>query len=686
MKKNWLILGILCMLLPLQFLGQTAQLKTNFRQFYNLEAIDTLEVKSLLQSLSNDGSWADIDYTMTRRSNWMPINHLKRLKMLAIAYNKTSGKYYQDNAVSDAILNGLNYWCNHKFRSENWWQQQIGIPQNLGSILLLGKTFIPEQTMQKALKLMDASEIGKTGQNKIWLSGNVFMRELLRDHEADYITAASTIRQILVQSKGDEEGLQPDFSFHQHGPQPQFGNYGLHFAEDMVMWMFIFNGTTLSFPDYKVDLMRNFIFKGQQKVVYHGKYDILASGRQLFPEYVDGKIYRGAKTKYATFDKVKNQFNAFDTHINPDQAAEGYTHFQNSDYSVYRTAQFFSPVRMSSTRIIGAEAGNGENLQAYYLGDGTNLIYRRGDEYYEIYPVWDWKKLPGTTVVQDTVKLPVLGWEGYRNNSDFSGGLAVENMGITAFKYRRDGVAANKSYVFRNNTVYALGSGITSARTDEVVTSINQSRLHGQVIVDSTEKGVTKIWHDSIAYLSLDHKVLHYTQGQVLGSWHKILSWMPDTEVKDSIFYAGITHGAEPKSDHYAYVSMVDVSASDMAQTQIKDLARIVMQTDAAHVLAFNNGELITISAFEPCTISLDATQDLVFNTACLATFSKQNKGWLVHISDPTQTLTEVVFTISGAYTSSSQSTSIKKSKTTVRVTLPQGMEIGTTVGFSLEK
>ncbi len=30
----------------------------------------------------------------------------------------------------------------------------------------------------------------------------------------------------------------------------------------------------------------------------------------------------------------------------------------------------------------------------------SNFISRTGKEFYDIYPVWDWQKIPGTTVVQ----------------------------------------------------------------------------------------------------------------------------------------------------------------------------------------------------------------------------------------------------------------------------------------------
>jgi chondroitin AC lyase len=34
-----------------------------------------------------------------------------------------------------------------------------------------------------------------------------------------------------------KEGIQPGFSFHQHGPQQQFGNYGLSFLNASSFWL-----------------------------------------------------------------------------------------------------------------------------------------------------------------------------------------------------------------------------------------------------------------------------------------------------------------------------------------------------------------------------------------------------------------------------------------------------------------
>lgn len=78
---------------------------------------------------------------------------------------------------------------------------------------------------------MEQSQFGMTGQNKVWLAGNVLIRGLLLN-DAELIKEAreNICSEIVL---GQKEGIQPDWSFHQHGPQQQFGNYGLSFLCNM---------------------------------------------------------------------------------------------------------------------------------------------------------------------------------------------------------------------------------------------------------------------------------------------------------------------------------------------------------------------------------------------------------------------------------------------------------------------
>lgn len=62
---------------------------------------------------------------------------------------------------------------------------------------------------------------------------------------------------------------------------------------------------------------------------------------------------------------------------------------------------YFASVRMYSTRNHSVEVPyNEEGLRNHFLADGSNFLTRTGNEYNEIMPVYDWRKIPGTTVVQ----------------------------------------------------------------------------------------------------------------------------------------------------------------------------------------------------------------------------------------------------------------------------------------------
>ncbi|EOR94162.1 hypothetical protein ADIARSV_2657 [Arcticibacter svalbardensis MN12-7] len=52
---------------------------------------------------------------------------------------------------------------------------------------------------------------------------------------------------------------------------------------------------------------------------------------------------------------------------------------------------------MCSSRTRGTESLNNENLLPNWLPFGATAIIRTGDEYYNIFGVWDWTKIPGVT-------------------------------------------------------------------------------------------------------------------------------------------------------------------------------------------------------------------------------------------------------------------------------------------------
>ena len=59
-----------------------------------------------------------------------------------------------------------------------------------------------------------------------------------------------------------DEGIQRDFSFHQHGPQLYNGGYGLTFMIDMCNYATVLAGTRYAFAHDKLSLLADHLFEG----------------------------------------------------------------------------------------------------------------------------------------------------------------------------------------------------------------------------------------------------------------------------------------------------------------------------------------------------------------------------------------------------------------------------------------
>ena len=134
----------------------------------------------------------------------------------------------------------------------------------------------------------------------------------------------------------------------------------------------------------------------------------------------------------------------------------GHKHFDDSDYTVHRSKDWMGTVKMSSNRVIGTELVNEDNLKGYYLGDGATYFYVRGDEYLDVFPFWDWRKIPGVTSYEDVAPIPMAKGMKTNNKTSLVGGLSDGQRGMTVMELNRDGLKAYKSYLFADDFVVCL--------------------------------------------------------------------------------------------------------------------------------------------------------------------------------------------------------------------------------------
>jgi len=551
-------------------------------------------------------------------------------------------------------MRAFDHWLTKDYLNPNWWQNEIGIPKPIAEFLLLMGDEVDPKRREAALRIIRRAKIGMTGQNRIWLSGVVLLRSMLQNDPALARTARDTIMAEIQVSTG--EGLQADSSFHQHGPQLQFGNYGLGFAIDTVKWTKALRGTSLATPPEKVALLRNFLLFGQGSVIWRGSMDVNACGRQLFPDAQEGKAgtlgvllenMAVADPEYAKdYRTVAKRCQADQTTTDAENRF-----FPRSDYMVHRDPGYFASVRFCSKRVIGAESGNGENLQGYHLGDGALYVYRSGNEYQNIFPVWNWRKIPGITARQSSGDLPRLKWEGYRLDTDFAGGVSDGRVGAAALDFDRDGVKARKAWFFFPERIVCLGAGISAKGNDPVVTSVAQCLVRGgKDSVPPMEKSpdgkLRWAWNDGIGYVLFDAKEASAKIERRTGSWKSIFLAGPDAPVERNVFSLDIDHGANPENATYAYALLPGATEEATRQFSVAPDTTILANTPSLQ--AVRHGDCSLAVFYAPGRLDLPGGRYCAVSAPCLLILRDSGNNLLATVADPTQKLETLSVDLNG--------------------------------------
>lgn len=651
---------------------------------------DTLQ--PLVDRMNEHGAWPNIPYQSKQRGSWEPALHLSYVQTMAKAWRKPGSEFYNNRELLAKIHLALNYWLDNDFQCPNWWYPEIGVPMQLAPTLILMEEQLSPEQLAKGIKILDRAKIGMTGQNKVWLSGNVLLKSLLQRNAEMIRKAARAIQEEMTVGVG--EGIQPDGSFHQHGPQIQFGNYGLAYVGDMIKWIRLLRNTPFYFDESKMTILRNYLFDGQQWITWKSQMDISACGRQLFVNAQTGK----ARSLARNFEQMEvlDPANA-EAYKKAGQYTNlvGNKHFWRSDFQVQRTPDYYFSVKMCSERVIGAESCNSENLQGYYLGDGATYLYQSGKEYENIFPYWDWKKIPGTTTLQDDKELPVLTASGYRIPSNFVGGVSDGKTGVAVMDYNRNGLSAKKAWFIFNDQIVCLGAGITSSTEIPVTTSVNQSFLKGDVLVKTkTEKSVpaesseiiTPKWilHDQAGYYFPEGGTLKLETKTVTGSWHRVASMYKDESVLSGIFKLWFEHGAKPAGQTYAYCLVPQANKAKMQQMENKPSFRIVKNENNIQAVVSSDQKWYGIIFYQAG--KSDLLGGVETDQPCVLMIKKVNEGLSVSISDPTQKLDQIKLTLNGNYHTAdrlSKGTAVQGSST-LAISLPQGAEAGKTVSVVL--
>jgi len=557
-----------------------------------------------LKLLPASGAWPDINYAPQVRSGWSPLQHPNRLLTMARVWRADGGK---DAVLLAGILRGMDYWLAKDPTSPNWWYNEIGVPRDWGRLMLLTEDRMSPAQKEGGRKIMTRAGIRMTGQNRVWLTINTLYGALQARDAALAKRCFDEIAQTIVVTTA--EGVQPDWSYHQHGPQLYTHGYGAAFVSDNTHWAVLSQATPFAFAPEKIAIMESLVLDGSQWLARGALAGMAGNGRGITrgPEVRADYLADGARNLLRLKTPRAAELQALLARVTGEPGAAplvGHRHFWRSDTSVQHRPAFYAELKMSSQRTLGTESGNGEGLRNRHMGDGVLLVYRDGEPYGPLLPVWNWRQLPGATIVQETGPLAEVPWgKGAEGTTTFVGGVSDGQAGIACCDFAKHGLTARKSWFFFDDLIVCLGAGIAATNAnDPVVTTLDQRPLTGpvqwsdgrrQVTLANGEhalQGARAVVQSNLAWLFPVATAITVRAGPQSGSWHDINRVHENKPVSADVLAILIEHGRKPLNAGYAYFVAPDVNATGVDLDRLD--ARIAANTAAVQAAAYERAEL----------------------------------------------------------------------------------------------
>lgn len=629
---------------------------------------------------SPDGSWPDINYDDDARADWNPRHHLLRSQALALAF-------HQNRAPAQPALDALAFWTRRDPLSPNWWHNQIGTPRLLARSLLLLHGSAPAALLDACRPLLargdhtvlfengTLSPCRWTGANLLWLSANRLLAGALLGDEplvAGAIAAASGEMRL---AGPDEEGIQIDGSFHQHGPLLYNGGYGAAFLDECRFFIGVTLGTRWQPPAETLRLLADFLLDGTRWMLRGSDINLSCRDREITRTRTKAALFADfAQTLADTGIPRAAELSLFAAALHAGRAPgplSGARYFYRSDFLARHEARAAFTVRMCSVRTVRAECVNDEGLRSHRLADGLTCLWSAGDEYRDIFPVWDWQKLPGTTCVQ-LPALPAPDAVKRRGSSPLVGGLSDGHHAACALTLADTDLHARKAWFLGPSSIVCLGAGIRAAAP--VLTTLDQSRLQGPVIHDRAPAPLAPGRHDLAGVRWLLHGTWGFTfpaptritvsnQPQT-GAW-SLIGRGPTEPVTADVFLATLDHGESPADATYAYEIHPAATAESLARHTPTPDYSLLANTDTHQAIWWPAEARLQAVFYTPGELATPAGDTLRVDRPCILQLHARR----LHLAELEQTGAPITIRLNQAETT---------------LQLPEGLHSGATISVIL--
>jgi len=655
------------------------------------EKTEDSRVEVLLSKMKPDGSFDDINYAdLSRTASFPQGRHTNNLAYIAKAYSIPTSSFYKSQRLRDCIILGLKYWVENDYVGDNWHDNQITTPTNLMNLMLAIGNELPAELVHKAQPMIGRANMSASGArpsgDRIVIAGILAKNFLfLGDHE-EFSKIVKIIEDEMKFSTG-ERGVQHDFSFHHRIDRVNnTDSYGYgKFANTFGEWSYYVSGTKFQFSKEKINLLVDYYLDGIFKQLVYGAFeDVGVKNRDI-------TIKRDAFRPKGTLE-IERLFVSTDYRrkglediiklrkgqpITPSSFAK---FFWQTEHFVFQRPSFYTSVRMFSTRNQNMEQPyNGPGKPTHHRGDGTNYLLLKGDEYFNIWPVYDWQKISGTTITQKPV-LPSPDEIQKPGLTNFVGAVTDGLYGAVAFDFKspHDFLEAKKSWFFFDDEYVCLGAGINPSKQLPVVTTINQALLRSAVSVlqngqkvtlgkgSRTLENIKWVFHDNVGYLFPSPTTVTVSNQNETGRWSDITDQKNISKelVNTDVFKLYFDHGNKINNrdihgkrlvdtfPSYQYIVVPAISEHQLNESSATNRGILVLSntSDLQGVLHTKLG-IAQLAFYRSGEIEISPRKKIkLYSQGMIQLKIKNDRINEITVADPSRTLNSISLRISGIY------------------------------------
>lgn len=619
-----------------------------------------------------DGAFQDIEYPKQEAgANTGPLyEHLDRVHKMA-----SYGLLNNQTTYTSCAVEGLEFYAAKQYTTSNWYHVNIGIPRQIGRclVVLAGTKQSPSKCLEYIQKVSNV-DLNMEGTNQVDLGYNQLLWAFagwkttgdLKYLEYAFAASMEVSRccEIATLSKPSwGEGIRVDYSFSQHNPyvtgkkdsvcsQLYAGSYGVVLLNKVFSVVSLLHGVFSMAPASRKNIELH-MTEGLAWCGYAGYYDFHTRGRSIsrkggggtgvWSKWIDVLLPTAEQPERLSELKKLATGEALTT-----PGFRGSRAFWTNDFLSHIDHDFAVFCKVISTRTVGTETGNGENLKGYYMGGGSYFVHTHGKEYEGIQPVWHWQYLPGTTVEEDSqFNYPKVEWgKGAWGSHDFSGVVSDGETGVATMILTRQNIkASRKTMITLPGELYCLGVvGDLDQVKNDVHTTVNQcwhNRSDGirfELTGNTTDgfpsgkrtyNNIKWVRHDGLVYEFLLFSSVTVESTTCRGSWKSINEGLSDEQVSGDVFSLWLNHH-RVNDDTYAYA--IRKKENELSTRDF------VCNSDLQYIFSKKKG-MAAGAVFTPSTV-IDLGEVKITPKNALAFIASIEASVLkLTISDPTQKL-----------------------------------------------